>query len=72
MGKGVCIGTRTMELEAPATLLHASHFAMRHSMPVALATVAWNLRDLPPVKLPNYTWGWNCRGVICWHRRYPI
>ena len=47
MGKGVCIGTRTMELEAPATLLYASHFAMPHSMPGALATAAWNLRGLP-------------------------
>ncbi len=49
MGKGVCIGTRTMELEAPATLLYASHFAMPHSMPGALATAAWNLRGLPLV-----------------------
>jgi len=61
MGKGICIGTRTVELEAPATLLHASHFAMRHSMPVALATVAWNPRDLPP-DATNYAQ--NCRGVI--------
>jgi hypothetical protein len=40
MRKRVCIGTWTVELEAPATLL---------SMPGALASVAWNLSGLPPV-----------------------
>ena len=57
MRKRVCIGTWTVELEAPATLL---------SMLVALAIVAWNLRDVPP-DATNYAQ--NCRGVIYWHRR---